>query len=467
MALSGARGKTRMALCTVVGSLCSEKGMTQAGLVYLCTALAKKGYAADVLDLGGSVEFYAPPEELWSTCDSVSWMNADSIRDGEWMDEYLPPVHLARDLVFFSAQFSPDVVFHARYSHGIRARNPQAVTAIGGAALAGLRKDQLGLIAQFFDYVLVGYDVERLLGAVFEGAGRSREGTIVRGMAAPKLRPDYSLVPLGDFVTVYTGHGCYYAGCRFCDFPARADGEVVFRKPHQVAREVLDVLTMRPDVEDVFLTQDSYTQRYLLETTREIRRQCGTAPYSLMLRAEPWVREETGEALACSGCTDVFIGAEGLDDEVLGVLNKGLSTQDILAAIKALSQFVDVTIGMILFVPGVSERAMQAQLVRLEEALPYVSRIELEILTVVTGSEFARHPGRYGIVLNATENIINDSWCFGLSQDIPWTMADRERIGEWVSHAEELRSLCSEWVDPIYWENIERLGSDLRCRSRA
>jgi len=320
----------------------------------------------------------------------------------------------------------------------------------------------LRLLACFFDYVLIGYDIEHLLATVLDGRRRRNgRGRITKAMDAPAFRPDYSLLPLEDFVTVYTGHGCYYAGCRFCDFPSRSDRRVSLREPHEVAQEVLSILRLKPDVEDVFLTQDAYTRDYLHLTAREIERLCGTAPYSLMVRAEPWVREETGEALVRSGCTDVFIGAEGLDDEILARLNKGLAVQDIVDAVRALGQFVNVTIGMILFVPGVSDRARQSQLKRLESILPHLDGIELEILTVVNGSEFARNPARYGIVLNATENVLNDSWCFGLSQDIPWTMADPGEIPKWLRHIKDLRSLCGDLVPPVCWESFQRLADDL------
>ncbi len=454
-----------MKACTVISSVCAQEGATQAGLAYLCTALAQQGAPWEVIDLSGSVEFHHAPDGLYQPCDSPEWMNRDSIRRGEWMDAYLPLAEAPGEVTLFSAQFSPDVIFHARQSWRVRSGNRAAVTAIGGAALLGLTQEQLEVLCCFFDYVLVGYDVVRLLQAPLHG-GRRERGIVIRAMAPPKFRPDYSLIPLQDFVTVYTGHGCYNGRCRFCDFPARADRQVCFRRPSDVAADTRSILHLRPGVKDVFLTQDSYPREHLLATSREIGRQCGRVPYSLMLRAEPWVTQELGEELAESGCKDVFIGAEGLDDEVLRVLGKGISVEGIFRAVKALSPFVDVTLGMILFVPGVGERAMSSQLRCLEQLVPYVGAIEPEILTVVNGSEFARHPSRYGIVLNATEDVLNDSWCFGLSQDIPWTMADKSAIERWFRHVDDLESICGDKVDPLYWESVERLKSDISVSSQ-
>ena len=414
------------------------------------------------MDIAGAFAFYDLPEQLYCSCDSPEWMSADGILCGDWMDGHLPEVQVCGDLVLFSAQFSPDVIFHARCSHNLRKSDPMVTTAIGGSALAGLHREQLELIATFFDYVLVGYDVEALLSQVSRRKRHQKgPGKIVKAMAAPKFSPDYSLLPLKDFVSVYTGHGCYYRGCRFCDFPSRTEGNVTFRKARDVARDVRSIQLLKPDVQDVFLTQDSYSRDYLCETLGEIDRLCGRVPFSLMLRGESWVTEELGEQLAQLGCTDVFIGAEGLDHEILQILNKGLSVETLVNAIRALSEFVNVTIGMILFVPGVSKRAFNSQLRRLETVLPYVRNIEPEILTVVNGSEFAENPSQYGILLNATERVLNDSWCFGLGQDIPWTMSEPLQIDNWFLHAAELKQLCGDRVDPMYWTNVDRLRADI------
>lgn len=176
--------------CTVVSSLTSEKGMTQAGLVYLCTALARAKYNFQVVDLSGKIVYFYPPDELHSKCNSSSWMNPDSISYGDWMDRYLPSIDQVGDLVFFSSSFSPDIVFHARYSHNIKTSNPKATTAIGGVALATLRKEQLELLTRFFDYVLIGHDVGTLLRQVLNNrAGLKSMERSLRQLSHQNLNP--------------------------------------------------------------------------------------------------------------------------------------------------------------------------------------------------------------------------------------------------------------------------------------
>ena len=95
------------------------------------------------------------------------------------------------------------------------------------------------------------------------------------------------------------------------------------------------------------------------------------------------------------------------------------------------------------------------------------SRAPLRISFAGGGTDvlpFAAEQG--GIVLNATENVLNDSWCFGLSQDIPWTMVDKSAINRWFRHVDDLKSICGDKVDPLYWESVARLSSDISVPSR-
>ena len=258
-------------------------------------------------------------------------------------------------------------------------------------------------------------------------------------------------------VTVYSGHGCYYGKCRFCDYPTRSYQKVVYRNPKDVAIDLNQIFQLQPQIEDIVLTQDCYTKKYLIETVNEIKRFGGHIPFNLMLRAERWISDDIGELLADSGCTDVFIGVEALDDDILKMLNKGITVRDIFRSIKVLSKYVSVTIGMILFVPGIRKDSLINQLNNIKKLLPHLYSIEPEVLTVVQGSEYALNPSKFGIKLYGSQNLLNDSWCFGLSQDIPWTMSDTSLMNKWFLFSEKLKKLCFNHVKHDYWHAINEL----------
>ena len=102
-----------------------------------------------------------------------------------------------------------------------------------------------------------------------------------------KFLPDYSLIELKDFVTLYTGHGCYYSKCRFCDYPARSSNQVYFRDSHEVARDALNVFLRNPGVKDVVLALDAYPEGCLERTANALLSNENHVPYNLMLRDEP------------------------------------------------------------------------------------------------------------------------------------------------------------------------------------
>ena len=450
-----------MKKCVVVSSLVSDKSVTQAGLVYLLTSLTRLGYEFQLIDLSETFDYFDAPSEIYQRCDSSDWMNPDSITNADWMDVYLPK-DLEGRIMFFSASFSPDLVFHSRLSYIIKKADPGAVMAIGGSALSTLSSEQTNFLRRFFDYLLIGHDVEALLQTISEATAKKEHGTVIKCVSPPSFEPDYSLVKVKEMTNVYSGHGCYYGKCKFCDYPARAYQKIFFRPPQLVAKDIFNIYTIDSSIKDITLTQDSYPRSYLIHTAHEIGSYGGHIPYNLMLRAESWIDNQIGETLAESGCTDVFLGVESLSDVILQILKKGISIKEVENAVRCLSQYVDITIGLILFVPMVKPTDLELQLKCLDRILPHITSIEPEVLTIVSGSHFSENPSKYGIVLNATENILNDSWCFGLSADIPWTMRDRDCIRMWFRHVELLEDRCSGHVKSQYWEAIRSIRQSIQ-----
>ena len=110
---------------------------------------------------------------------------------------------------------------------------------------------------------------------------------------------------------------------------------------------------------------------------------------------------------------------------------------------------------MLLLKWTITEKQLDQQLLSVERILSNVNDIEPEILSVVQGTEFASHPENYGIKLWATETNINDSWCYGLSPDIPWTFENSRDAKIWFEYYDKLRNLIDDFVQPHYWDSID------------
>ncbi|MBC8491750.1 MAG: radical SAM protein, partial [Candidatus Marinimicrobia bacterium] len=267
--------------------------------------------------------------------------------------------------------------------------------------------------------------------------------------------PNYSLLPTKPFFTVYSGHGCNWGKCRFCNSVYHSKPQYYSRPAVEIAHDFEQISKLNSGIKDVMLSSDSFSQENITALASSLKQRRSTVPYNIMLRGDKWVSEKLGELLSESGCTDVFIGAESLNDGVLGILNKGVNTENIVNAVINLSKNVKVILGLLLFIPGATEKQLDDQLQAIEKVLPMVDAIEPEILSVVQGSAFAYNPEKYGIQLWATERTINDSWCFGLSPDIPWTFKNGKDAEIWFNHYEKLKKLIKDLVEPHYWNAID------------
>jgi hypothetical protein len=100
-------------------------------------------------------------------------------------------------------------------------------------------------------------------------------------------------------------------------------------------------------------------------------------------------------------------------------------------------------------------KQLEDQLLEIGKLLPMVDAIEPEIMSVVQGSTFADNPEKYGINLWTTERTINDSWCFGLSPDIPWTFQNDKDADVWFKFYDKLKNLIYDFVEPHYWNAVD------------
>ncbi len=442
----------------IVSSPTCEKDKTQSSLVYLATALNNLGIQFDILDSSGEIDYFDPPEEFFSPCESEYWLSSRIFHEAPWLDDYLPEISNGYDAVFYSALFSPDILVHGRHAINQKKHFPGCKSIIGGAAVSCLNQKQLSVISEAFDYVCVGYDVEYLTTLAIENINKSGTSSInrlIKTNGVERTQPDYKLIDIKPFLTVYSGSGCNWGKCRFCNSASLFDHTHYSRPSAEIADDFEKIAKLNGKIDDVMLSSDSFTQENLSELGFCLRERKLNVPYNVMLRGEKWISEELGELLSESGCTDVFIGAESLNDDILKILNKGLSAKNIINAIKNLSKYVKVTMGLMLFIPCVTENQLDEQLRIIEKLLPNVNDVEPEILSVNQGTDFASQPKKYGIMLWATERTMNDSWCYGLSPDIPWTFSNNSDAEVWFKYYDKLRILIEGFVQPHYWDSID------------
>ena len=100
----------------IVSSSTCEKDKTQSSLFYLATAFHNLGIEFELLDLSGEIDYFDPPSEFFSPCESEYWLSSRIFHEASWLDDYLSETSNGYDAVFYSALFSPDILVHGRHS---------------------------------------------------------------------------------------------------------------------------------------------------------------------------------------------------------------------------------------------------------------------------------------------------------------------------------------------------------------
>lgn len=344
----------------IVSSPTCEKDKTQSSLVYLATALNNLDIQFDILDLSGEINYFDPPEEFFSSCESEYWLSSRIFHEALWLDDYISEILHMYDAVLYSALFSPDILVHSRHAIIQKKAFPNCVSVIGGAVLSCLNTKQTDILSEIFDYVCCGYDVEYFVSEIIENNYSNRKCLKTDRLA--KFQPDYSLLDTKPFVTVYSGHGCNWGKCRFCNSAYQSNPQYYFRSPTEIVNDFEQISKLNTGIKDVMLSSDSFTKKNITDLASSLKQRRSAVPYNIMLRGEKWASKRLGELLCDSGCTDVFIGAESLNDGVLRILNKGVNSENIINATINLSKHVKVILGLLLFIPSVTVKQLESQL---------------------------------------------------------------------------------------------------------
>ena len=273
----------------IVSSPTSENDKSQSSLIYLATALNNIEVQFDILDLSGQIDYFDPPEEFLSSCDSKYWLSPQIFQEASWLDDYLPEVSEKYDAIFYSALFSPDILVHGRHSINQKKHFPDCKSIIGGAAISCLNQKQLSVISEAFDYVCIGYDVEYLMTQVIESIkkpGTNPASRLIKTNGVERMQPDYELIEIKPFLTVYSGNGCNWGKCRFCN-SADLFGHRHYSRPSvEIADDFEKIAQLNGKIDDVMLSSDSFTQQGLPELGSCLRERQLNVPYNIMLRGE-------------------------------------------------------------------------------------------------------------------------------------------------------------------------------------
>lgn len=339
---------------------------------------------------------YAPPLGLVALANYIKEQLPNiriSILDGS-------VIHSMNDIIKFVDNEKPDIVGQsvqhisyenalviAKYAHDIG-----AINVFGGHHATQLANaiafNQEGLI----DYVSIEDGEESLLGLIMEkpigsvpNLVFSKYGEIIQTSyfqldlrTSPKL--DYSVVdfapyqallkntnfttpnPISNYLRIYSHKGCgnreNSVGCLFC---GRADRRVRFKSPEQFWEDIQTAVDMYKsdyifDVGDDFL----YSHEWVSKAAKAKPHIQNKFDFGIFARANR-VNSQVASDLKVIGVTDVVIGFESGDEEVLRLCNKQNTSPAIsISAADALATTgIDITASFVLGLPGENTKSLR------------------------------------------------------------------------------------------------------------
>lgn len=409
----------------IIPSFTIEEDISQTSLFYIVTLLNEMKLTYDVLAVETTIDYYNPPEQIYDDSNRDLWLDA-KLFDEKWMDDYIPTVSDKEyNIILCSALFSLDIIFQGRYVKKYKEKYKECKAIIGGAALKNLSREQTKVMSSVFDEI----HTEDIM-----------------------YNPDYSLLPIKNFITIMTGNGCDWGKCKFC---TSKKNNYYLRNINDIVKDFSSISKLSKDTE-IMLSSDSIPTKDFKSLAMKLKKFNNKQKYNVMLRANS-IDNDLSSLLGESGCSDVFFGVEIFDDRGLKMINKGVSVETIKKSIMSLNGYVKVQIGLILFLPRISQKELDNQLINLEKVLPYIDKIELETLSVLYNSDFYKKHNNFGIELFPKSNLIFDYWCYGLSSDIPWTFRNKSKFDMWFKHIDKLKNLIYDYIDDQYWWHIDHI----------
>jgi anaerobic magnesium-protoporphyrin IX monomethyl ester cyclase len=173
----------------------------------------------------------------------------------------------------------------------------------------------------------------------------------------PFPKRDLPSIREGGHARMLTSRGCPYR-CSFCTTPGFYERRVRYRSASNVVDE-MEILTREYGVRHFWMSDDIYvsralaSRRHAAEIAEQILRRKLKITYRILCRADSF--EDDDELLLllkASGLTTIFLGLESGSDRILTKLNKDLTAEQNLMAVRQLHRAeIALQIGFIMFSP--------------------------------------------------------------------------------------------------------------------
>ncbi len=218
------------------------------------------------------------------------------------------------------------------------------------------------------DFVIIGEAEQTLLELVNHIKAGEKDHTIIQGLAfindnktyktlaRPVLKeldslplPAWDLVDIEQYrqnwlknagyfsINMSTTRGCPFK-CNWCAKPIYGN-RYNSRSPENVIQE-LKLLKEKYPIDHIWFCDDIFGLKpgWVMAFAKLVQKENLRTRFKIQSRADLLVHEELVEALAASGCENVWIGAESGAQKILDAMDKGITVEQIHTATKAMKK---------------------------------------------------------------------------------------------------------------------------------
>lgn len=353
------------------------------GILYVAASAREKGYDVKVTDLRGM------PEKDWN---SIIDFDAE---------------------VYGFPALTPNYYNVTKLAKIINSKNPSAVKTIGGIHATALPEQIDNIFSKVVlkEGELAFLDVLNDIEKNKNIQKRFYQSSLINNLDSIPF-PARDLIPYdsayskngfvtnGDYTaTIITSRGCI-GNCSFCGSKEIWDRKVRFRSPDNVFKELEKMI-----YDDNIRHFKFYDDTMCLKKSRLLELCDKMKPLNIVWKAATRVDRTDPDLLKSmrdSGCREVALGIESLDQNVLNLNNKGTNLEQVYIAMKNLKEIgLESRLYFILGLPG--EKSGFSK--RLESFLDKTNPDAVDVSTFVPfpGSDIFKNPSEWGIKIKPNE----------------------------------------------------------------
>jgi len=348
------------------------------------------------------------------------WNLMHMLENASQFDAKIIPPHVKeiRSLMDHALQWNPDIVAfsavvheqlintvdYADYIHGIR---EDVRVVIGGPASTiafGTVFDK-SYVPDALDCCVVGRGEGALLSLIRMFEDGKIWPRILHGgncpSKAPLRIPKYDCLPVSHYLSSHShlcypfSEGCYWHKCFYCD---KTIIPKYMARPGRIVATQLEHLKEKFGCYEFSNTGSALASNHAENIAESIRKLKIDVQWSTLVRPEKVWTKAHFEKLRESGLKTLQFGVESLSDNVLKAMNRGLSVDNQIKAIKAACESgLKPTLFLIFDLPTETPYDFILTLDRITPYISHLSSVVLSDFQLFPDSDIAAHPDKFGI----------------------------------------------------------------------